>query len=64
MHGSTPGTIGRANLDGSDMQLLVSNLRSLDGKVYWSDELQKSIKRANLDASILEQLYTSPGSLT
>jgi hypothetical protein len=54
---NTPGTGGSSGLIDLDVDLL-------GGKVYWSDELQKSIRRADLDGGAVEQLYTSPGSLT
>jgi hypothetical protein len=70
-HGSTPGTIRRANLDGTDGQLLVSGLKlprgvSLDlahGKMYWTQAPPQGnanglIMRANLDGSGLETFYT------
>jgi hypothetical protein len=57
VYDNTPGSGGSSGLIDLDVDVL-------GGKVYWSDEFQKSIKRANLDGSSVEQLYTSPGSLT
>ena len=59
--------IQRANLDGSEVEDLVTNgLReptdlALDidgGKMYWSDRLTGKIQRANLDGSRIEDLVT------
>jgi hypothetical protein len=60
------GTIQRANLDGSAVETLVSDLESpqgiaLDttaGKIYWTDDLDDTIQRANLDGSGVEILIT------
>jgi len=70
-HGSTPGTIRRANLDGTDVELLVSGLKiprgvSLDltnGKMYWAQAPPQGnamglILRANLDGSGTETFFT------
>ncbi len=69
-HGSTPGTIRRANLDGSGMQLLVSGLKlprgmavdAVNGKMYWvqappAGNALGLLKRANLDGSGIETIY-------
>ena len=73
LHGSTPGLIRRANLDGSGQELLVSGLRiprglSLDlvaGKMYWaasppSGNAGGMIQRANLDGTGVETVYLDP----
>ena len=72
-HGSTPGRIRRANLDGSGQELLVSGLRNsrglavdtVRGKMYWaasppSGSAGGLIQRANLDGSGLETVYLDP----
>lgn len=69
-HGSTPGTIRRANLDGSGMQLLVSGLKiprglaldTVNGKMYWVQSPPEGnatglLKRANLDGTQVETVY-------
>jgi hypothetical protein len=68
--GNTPGTIRRANLDGSGMQLLLSGLKiprgmSIDvvhGKMYWvqsppAGNATGLLKRANLDGTSVETVY-------
>lgn len=70
-HGSSPGLIRRANLDGSGMQILVGTLKyprgiSLDrvnGKMYWAQSPPQGnptglIKRANLDGTGAETFFT------
>lgn len=70
-HGSTPGTIRRANLDGSEMQLLVSGLKlprgiavdPVHGKIYWvqappAGNALGLLKRANLDGTSIETVYS------
>lgn len=60
------GEILRADLDGSDMEVLVSGLGivldlELDrngGKMYWADFTNYKIQRANLDGSDTEDLVT------
>ena len=70
-------TIRRANLDGSNIEDLVTGLGSphedlaLDvagGKIYWTDYSSGTIRRTNLDGSNIEDLITgldldSPSSL-
>lgn len=69
-HGSTPGTIRRANLDGSGMELLVSGLKlprgltldPVNGKVYWvqappAGNALGLLKRANLNGTGIETVY-------
>jgi len=70
--------VGRANLDDTGFSVLVDNTPGVAGTsglidlevdvlgemLYWSDELQKAIKRADLAGTTVELLYTSPGSLT
>ena len=60
--------IQRANLDGSDVEDLVtwafSNSLTLDrnrGKMYWTDYSMNAIRRANLDGSSVEDLVTTIG---
>ena len=67
--------IRRANLDGSNVQILVTGLGvpygiALDvvgGKMYWTDIGRDKIQRANLDGSHIEDLVTqglwAPGGL-
>jgi DNA-binding beta-propeller fold protein YncE len=69
--------IGRANLDGSGMELLLSVTDGLDrpgnialdlgaGKMYWSDQGRGTISRANLDGSGIEEVISglqSPSGL-
>ena len=65
---SEAGKIQRANLDGSEVQTIVSGLEdpegiALDvgsGKIYWTE--WESVKRANLDGSQIESLGTVWGS--
>jgi DNA-binding beta-propeller fold protein YncE len=60
------GEILRANLDGSDMQVLVSGLGGVSSlaldatndKMYWADYTNSKIQRANLDGSGTEDLLT------
>ena len=62
-------SIKRANLDGSNVEELVSGLAdplgiALDaaaGKMYWTDTGFGSITRANLDGSDVEDLVTTGG---
>jgi len=67
----TAGTIRRANLDGSQNELLLSGLRNprglavdaVHGKLYWADanapdNLQVFLKRANLDGTNEETIFT------
>ncbi|MBD3161865.1 MAG: hypothetical protein GF328_07160, partial [Candidatus Latescibacteria bacterium] len=69
-HGSTPGTIRRAEPDGSGLELLVTGLKqprglALDptgGKIYWaaappSGNALGLIQRANLDGSEVETFF-------
>ena len=59
--------IQRADLDGSNVELLVTDLVSpsgiaLDvaaGKMYWTDVGSSKIQRANLDGSGVEDLVTT-----
>ena len=63
------GSIQRANLDGTNMEELVSgdglsdtNDIALDveaGKIYWIEDGGKAIRRANLDGSNVEDVVTS-----
>jgi sugar lactone lactonase YvrE len=63
----TGGHISSANLEGTDVQAVVSGLDepfavAVDGsggKIYWVDQDQKVIRRANLDGSGIEDLVTS-----
>ncbi len=70
--------VGRANLDDTGFEVIYDNTPGsggssglidlevdvLGGKVYWSDELQAVIRRADLDGANAELLYTSPGELS
>lgn len=69
-HGSTPGTIRRAHLDGTDMQLLVSGLKiprglsvdPLGSKIYWAEAPPEGnalglLRRANTNGSNPETIY-------
>jgi len=59
-------TIKRANLDGTDIQLVAGGLDSVTGiyldvaggKIYWLDEGEDKIQRANLDGTNVEDLIT------
>ena len=63
---TTAGNIWRVNLDGSNIQDLVTDLRrpfslALDvsmGKMYWTELDVDKIRRANLDGSNVEDLVT------
>jgi len=67
--GSTPSgsKIFRANLDGTNMQVLVTSLLSASGialdtsrgKMYWTDRGASKIQRANLDGSQVEDFITT-----
>jgi hypothetical protein len=70
LHGSTPGTIRRAALDGSSLELLLGGLKIPRGlaidrareKIYWSAAPPSGnalglVQRANLDGSGLENFY-------
>ena len=68
-----PGKVRRANLDGSDVEDLVSSVplgpRSIaldvsGGKMYWTDQDTNSIRRANLDGSGVEDFVTGLSSAT
>ena len=60
------GTIKRANLDGTDIQLVTGGLDSVTGiyldvsggKIYWMDHGQHKIQRADLDGANVEDLIT------
>ncbi len=64
------GNIQRANLDGSNIQNLITGLDSpkhiavdtVQGKLYWT-ETQDSIRRANLNGSNVETLATGLSTL-
>lgn len=69
------GQIWRANLDGTDLEVIVVGLNrprdvALDlsvGRVYWTDEANKAIQSANLDGSAVATIVsglTGPSSLT
>jgi hypothetical protein len=68
--GNTPGTIRRANLDGSAMQLLLTGLKiprgmsvdAVHGKMYWVESPPAGnatglLRRANLDGTSVETVY-------
>ena len=62
----TAGKIQRANLDGSNIEDLVTDLSFpggialdvINGKMYWTDSGTDMIQRANLDGSNIENLVT------
>lgn len=67
--GGCPLTIGRANLDGSDIEQLPINvpfddytvdlaIDSAAGKLYWTNSPARTIQRANLDGSDVEDVVT------
>lgn len=67
---SVTDKIQRANLDGSNIEDLIStglgdpNVIALDisgGKMYWTDWIMNKIQRANLDGSNVEDLVTGLG---
>ena len=66
---SGTGKIQRANLDGSNIQDIVTGLDdpysiALDGtarKIYWTDYRRKKIQRANLDGSNIQDIVTRLG---
>ena len=66
---SGTGKIQRANLDGSNIQDIVTGLDdpysiALDGtarKIYWTDYRRKNIQRANLDGSNIQDIVTRLG---
>ena len=68
MYWSDFGGIVRANLDGSDREVVVSIFSSVFGlaldpvrrKIYWAEPFTNSIHRANLDGTDEEDLVT-PG---
>ena len=56
-------TIRRANLDGSDSEIIITSgkggslaLDLINGKLYWANSLDQKIQRANLDGSNIEDL--------
>ena len=70
MYWTDSGTdkIQRANLDGSNVQDLVTRglrypsgiaLDVAEGKMYWTDSLTEKIQRANLDGSNVQDLVTT-----
>ena len=66
---SGTGKIQRANLDGSNIQDIVTGLDdpysiALDGtarKIYWTDYRRSKIQRANLDGSNMQDIVTRLG---
>ena len=64
--GRSEQKIQRANLDGSQVEDLVTGLGGIDGlaldasggKIYWTERSDKKIRRANLDGSQVEDLVT------
>jgi predicted outer membrane repeat protein len=60
-------TIERANLDGTDIEIVVDQLGTPDGiaidkasgKMYWTDQSTDKIQRANLDGTEIEDLVTA-----
>ncbi len=74
---SAEGEILRANLDGSDVETVVTGSNkpaqiALDihgGKVYWTDYVVDVVRRSNLDGTDIENLYwvganLNPGAIT
>jgi hypothetical protein len=67
----TADRIQRANLDGSNVETIVSGLVDLLGieldtnarKMYWVDAASQKIQRANLDGSAVQDVITSQGGL-
>ena len=67
--GTYSGSIRRANLDGTNVQDLVTGLGrpkniALDiegGKMYWTDANEDKIRRANLDGTDVQDLVTGLG---
>ena len=63
---SSAHRIQRANIDGTDIQLVVGGLDSVTGiyldvsrgKIYWMDHRQHKIQRADLDGANVEDLIT------
>ena len=66
--------IRRANLDGTDIEILWAEagttpnnivLDTVAGKMYWTDTEQGNIRRANLDGTNVEILWAggSPGAM-
>ena len=61
-----PGSIGRADLDGSNVEDLITRLYQpegialdvVNGKMYWTDSDAGTIQRADLDGSNVEDLIT------
>jgi sugar lactone lactonase YvrE len=61
------GFIRRSNLDGSNVETIVSSIDeptglacdAPDGKIYWTDTATKKVQRANLDGTGLEDLVTN-----
>ena len=59
--------IQRANLDGTDVEDIVTALKSLSGiavdadggKIYWTDRVTDKIQRANLDGTNIEDIVTT-----
>ncbi len=66
------GVIRRANLNGSNVETVVSGftggglrgiaIDSAAGKMYWADSAAQKIQRANLDGSGVQDLITSSAS--
>jgi low density lipoprotein receptor-related protein 5/6 len=60
------GRIERADLDGSNQEVLLSGLGGVGdlaideaaGKIYWVDDIYDKVRRANLDGSSIEDLVT------
>jgi DNA-binding beta-propeller fold protein YncE len=61
--------IGRANLDGSNTEILSSSdgpdslaIDAAAGKIYFGSEDSGTVQRSNLDGAGLQALYSDPGS--
>jgi hypothetical protein len=66
---ASSGRIQRSNLDGTNVELVLSGLGSTSdlalsgsGKMYWTDFSQKTIMRANLDGTMTETVVSDTGS--
>lgn len=68
--GTGPGRIVRSNLDGSGIQELLPFggphdliLDEPNGRMYWSDDNGRRIRRANLNGSVVTDLVVAPNSI-
>lgn len=64
---SGDGSVGRSNLDGSQLELVISEngliyglaVDPKGGKLYWTNIVENALRRANLDGSNIENLPIS-----